>query len=96
MNTPAVEGFGNEPRLVGAVFGLQPGQRSGVVEGEQAAFVVQTTALRGGLPAELTDAVRTQIREELLQRRRQQVAQAWIKSLRDEAEVEDFRADVLG
>ncbi|HEX8298228.1 MAG TPA: peptidyl-prolyl cis-trans isomerase [Rubricoccaceae bacterium] len=96
MNSPAVEGFGNEPRLVGAAFGLQPGQRSGVVEGEGAAFVVQTTALRGGLPAELTAETRTQIREELLQRRRQQVAQAWIKSLRDEAEVEDFRADVLG
>ncbi len=96
MNAPAAPGFGNEPRLVGAAFGLQPGQRSGVVAGEQAAFVVQTTALRGGLPAELTPELRTQIRQELLQRQRQQVAQAWLKSLRDEADVEDFRAQVLG
>ena len=96
MATHAAEGFGNEPRLVGAAFGLQPGQRSGVIEGEGAAFVVQTTALRGGLPAELTAEARTALREELLQRGRQQVAQAWIQALRDDAEVEDFRAQVLG
>ncbi len=96
MATPTVPGFGDEPRMVGAAFGLMPGQRSGVVEGEQAAFVVQTVGLRGGLPAELTPALKTQIREELLQRRRQQVTQAWIKSLRDGAEVEDLRAQALG
>ncbi|HEX8384969.1 MAG TPA: peptidyl-prolyl cis-trans isomerase [Rubricoccaceae bacterium] len=96
MASPAVEGFGNEPRLVGAAFGLQPGQRSGVVEGEGAAFVVQTTALRGGLDRELTAEARTAIRDELLQRKRQGIAQAWIQSLRDEAEVEDYRAQVLG
>ena len=96
MANPIAEGFGAEPQLVGAAFGLKPGQRSGVIEGEQAVFVVQTTALRGGLPAEMTPAAKTALREELLQRRRQQVAQAWLKALRDDAEVEDFRAQVLG
>ena len=96
MANPVAEGFGTEPRLVGAVFGLMPGQRSGVVEGNQAAFVAQTTGLRGGLEAELTAETRAQIREELLQRRRQQVAQAWIEALRDDADIEDFRAQVLG
>jgi len=96
MATPTVEGFGNEPRLVGAAFGLRPGQRSGVIEGEGAAFVVQTTALRGGLDSELTAEARTALRQELLQRKRQQIAQAWIKALRDNADIEDYRNDVLG
>ena len=96
MATPAAQGFGDEPRLVGAAFGLMPGQRSGVIEGDAAAFVVETTALRGGLETELTEALKTTLRDEILQRRRQQVAQSWIQSLRDDAEIEDFRATVLG
>ena len=92
---PSVSGFGREPRAVGAAFGLQPGQRSGVIPGEQAAFVVRTTSLVGATDAELTDAVRQQIRQQLLQRKRQRVLQAWLEGLRDEAEVEDFRNDLL-
>ena len=92
---PVVSGFGREPGAVGAAFGLQPGQRSGVVEGDQAAFVVQTTALQGGTPAELTDAKKTELRSLIEQRQRQIVVQSWIRSLRDEADVEDLRSDVL-
>lgn len=96
MADPTVPGYGAEPRAVGAAFGLEPGQRSGVIEGDQAAFVVRTTGLVGGTEAELTDAVRTQLRQQLLQRKRQRVVQAWLAGLRDQAEVEDLRNDVLG
>lgn len=95
MSTPAVPGFGNEPRLVGTVFGLQPGQRSGVVEGDQAAFVVQTTGLTGGILTAMTEEDRTTIKEQLLQRDRQQVIQSWIAALRKAADVEDFRNDQM-
>ncbi len=57
--------------------------------------MVQTTAQRGGLPAELTDDRRTSLADELLQRKRQQIAGAWLESLRDEADIEDFRNDLL-
>ena len=95
LASPVVPGFGQEPAMVGAAFGLKPGQRSGVVEGENAAFVVRTTALRGGTPGELTAATREEIREQILQRKRQQVQQAWLQALRDEAEIEDFRSQIL-
>ncbi len=95
LATPTVPGFGREPRLVGAAFGLKPGQRSGVIEGESAVFVVRTTSLRGGLPGELTDATRDQIATQLLQRKRQQVQQSWLQALRDGADIEDFRANFL-
>ena len=96
LASPTVAGFGREPSLVGAAFGLKPGQRSGVIEGENAVFVVQTTALQGGLPSEMTEPAREQIASQILQRKRQQVQQAWLQALRDEADIEDYRADFLG
>ena len=95
LANPVLTSFGREPQAAGALFGLQPGQRSGLIEGEQAVFVVQTTSLVGGTPGELTAEAKDELRNQLLQRQRQQVFQAWIQGLRDEAEVEDFRNDLL-
>ena len=95
MERPVMPSFGVEPAAVGAAFGLRPGQQSGVIEGDQAAFVVRTTALQGGTPGELTAAAREALRDELLQRKRQRVLQAWLTGLREESEVEDYRADLL-
>ena len=95
LANPVVPRFGREPRAVGAAFGLRPGQRSGVVAGDQAAFVVRTASLVGGTDAELTPEVRERLRQQLLQQKRQRVLQAWIEGLRQDAEVEDFRNDLL-
>ncbi len=95
MSNPTLPSYGVEPRAVGAMFGLRPGQRSGVIEGDQAAFVVQTTALRGATDAEFTEPVRETLKTQLLQRKRSRVLQAWLEGLRDEAEVDDFRNDLL-
>ena len=95
LANPVVPRFGREPRAVGAAFGLRPGQRSGVIPGDQAAFVVRTASLVGGTDAELTPAVRAELRERLLQQKRQRVLQAWLEGLRQEAEVEDYRNDLL-
>lgn len=90
FNTTTVPGIGREPAFVGAVDGLDVGATSGVMQGENAAFVVQVTA-RNEAP-ELTDALRTQLRQQLLRQRQQQVAQQWIAALRDQAEIEDNRS----
>ena len=95
LNGGAIPGYGVEPRAVGAAFGLRPGQRSGVIEGDQAAFVIRTTDLSGGTPAELTDQARTEVTDQLLGRKRQRVLQAWLQGLRDDADIEDFRNDLL-
>ena len=95
MAAGVIPGYGVEPRAVGAVFGLRPGQQSGVIEGDQAAFVVRTTALIGGTDAEFTDIAREQLAEQLLQRKRSRVLQAWLEGLREDADVEDFRNDLL-
>ena len=95
LNGGTLPGYGAEPRAVGAVFGLEPGQRSGVIEGEQAAFVFRTTDLTGGTDAEFTDATRAEVTAQLLQRERQRVLQAWLLGLRKDAEIEDFRNEIL-
>lgn len=95
LNVPVIPGLGREPRLVGTAFGLQPGSTSRAIAGDGAAFVVRTTAFTGGELAGLTTEEREQIREQLLNRKRQQVRQQWIQDLRDNAEIEDFRDRLL-
>lgn len=90
-----IPNYGVEPRAVGAVFGLQPGQRSGVIAGDQAAFVIRTTSLTGATDSEFTADAMTTVREQVLQRKRSRVLQAWLEGLRNEAEVDDFRNDLL-
>jgi peptidylprolyl isomerase/peptidyl-prolyl cis-trans isomerase D len=88
--TSTIPGLGREPAFVGAVDGLDVGETSGVMEGENAAFVVRVTG-RDEAPA-LTDSRRAQIQQQLMRQRQQQMAQQWIASLRDAAEIEDNRS----
>ena len=89
--TRSVPGLGREPSFVGTVFGLDEGETSGIVEGENAAFVVQVTSMTR--PADLTAEERQQIRQQLLRQEQQQVAQQYIATLRDRAEIEDYRSE---
>lgn len=84
-----VPGLGREPLYVGTAFGLDEGETSGIVEGENAVFMVQTTQVNE--PTPITEADKTRLRDQLLRQRQQQVQQQWISDLRDQADVEDRR-----
>jgi len=88
-NQTLIPGLGREPRFVGTVFGLQEGVTSGVVEGENAAFVVQLT--KRYEPPPLGEQMREQIRQQLLNQRRQQVLTQWLAALREQADIKDYR-----
>lgn len=88
-----VPGLGREPTFVGTALGLDVDEVSGVVEGENAAFVISVVNVVE--PPEITDAQRNQIRTELLNRKRNQVRNQWIAGLRDEADVSDYRRRFL-
>ncbi len=90
FNNPVAPGLGREIKFTGTALGLKAGQTSRVVEGENAAYIVQT--VRVNEPAPLTDGAREQIRNELLGQRRSTVLSQWLASLREKAEVEDHRA----
>jgi len=89
--TTSVPGLGREPAFVGTVFGLDEGETSGIVKGENAAFVVQVSSMNR--PDELTAQQRQQIRQQLLQQEQRSVAQQYIATLRDRAEIEDYRSE---
>ncbi len=84
-----IPGLGREPRFIGTVFGLQEGETSDVVAGENAAFVVQLTRLYE--PPPLSEQMREQIRQQLLNQRRQQVMTQWLAALREQADIKDYR-----
>lgn len=89
-NDDVIPGLGRDPMFTGTVFGLEEGERSGVVGGANAAYVVEVTAWDE--PGTLADAEREQIRQQLLSQRQQQVVNQWIESLREEANIKDNRS----
>jgi len=91
FETNVVEGLGREPAFAGTVFGLESGEMSGVVAGENAAFVAEVTAFDE--PAPITESQRQQIRNELLQQQRQQINSQWIASLREKSDIQDNRSE---
>ncbi|MEM1127354.1 MAG: peptidylprolyl isomerase [Bacteroidota bacterium] len=89
LTSPAVGGIGREPAFIGTAFGLEQGVLSGIVEGNNAAYVLQVTTVNE--PPMMTEADRTRLRDQLLNERRQQVQRQWIANLREKAEVDDRR-----
>lgn len=89
FSTGTIPGVGQDPTFAGTVFGLDEGETSGVVEGENAAFVVEVTDMRE--PSPLTAQERQQLRQKLLKQQRQQVSSQWIAALKEEATIEDNR-----
>jgi peptidylprolyl isomerase/peptidyl-prolyl cis-trans isomerase D len=90
FSTNTVPGIGRDPTFVGTVFGLDEGETSDVVEGENAAFVVQVTEMNR--PAPLTAEKRQEIRKQLLKQRRKQISADWIAALKEDATIKDNRS----
>lgn len=94
FTTETVPGVGRDPTFSGTVFGLDEGETSGVVEGENAAFVAHVTSMQE--PPELTASQRQQIRQKLLKQKQQQVSKQWLAALEEDATIEDMRRSTTG
>lgn len=90
---PFVIGFGRVPQLAGAVSRRAAGQTTGLVRGEDAVFVARVSSVNEA--PELSAEERTNIRQQLLNRRRQVVLNRYLQTLREQANVEDNRASLL-
>lgn len=88
-----VQGVGREPKVVGRALGAKAnGLLSGVVAGESAAFLVQVTNTSEADASAMPEATRNQIRQDLLNRKRQQIQARWLAELRETATIEDNRS----
>jgi peptidyl-prolyl cis-trans isomerase D len=92
FNNTLIPTLGREPAFVGTALGLRQGQTSGVVAGENAAFVLVVREATQVDPAQMSQSERESIRSVLLNRKRNQVLNEWMGDLRDQAEIEDHRA----
>ncbi len=90
FSTETVPGVGQDPTFAGTVFGLDEGETSSVVEGENAAFVVQVKTMQD--PPALTASKRRQIRQQLLKQKQKEVSSQWIAALKEDAAIEDQRS----
>lgn len=95
MNAAVIPGAGREPEVVGAVFGLEEGEISGVLTGANAVFVAQITSRTDANPEAMTLSTRRQLRQQLQQQKSASFSQVWMEQLKKEADIEDYRAALL-
>ncbi|RNC83885.1 MAG: hypothetical protein ED557_08935 [Balneola sp.] len=91
-NSSVITGAGREPGIVGAIFEMEDGQTSGVLEGLNAAYVVQVNTITRAIPSTLDGATAQQIRAELEQLESQKYLSIWLDELKEEADITDNRS----
>ena len=89
LANPVVSGLGREPKLVGAAFGLEQDRQSGVIAGQNSAFVLEVTGRNE--PSPITEADKSRIRSQLAARQRNQLQSRWLAALREKADIVDNR-----
>ena len=89
FGSAVVDGVGQEPAFGGAALGLNVGQRSNVVLGKGAAFVLQLTA-KNATPPDKTN--QEAMRQQLLKSKKDAAFQTWLDNAIKNADVEDNRA----
>jgi peptidylprolyl isomerase/peptidyl-prolyl cis-trans isomerase D len=90
MAEPTIQGLGRAPKFVGTAMALKQGQTSGVLEGENAAYVLKVTGVEE--PPPLTDMKRKQLQQQLKRQRQRELRQEWIAGLKEQTEIRDNRA----
>ena len=95
MDAETIQGAGREPQVIGAIFGLAEGEQSDAVEGTTAAFVLRVDGKQEANLENLTAATKQQIRRQLQQQKSQAFMETWIDQLKEEADIEDNRAQLL-
>ncbi|MBC8052987.1 MAG: SurA N-terminal domain-containing protein [Sphingobacteriaceae bacterium] len=84
---PVIPGGGQENKVIGTVFGLQPNKLSKAIEGESGVFVVQVSGFTN--PAPLTNTFKQ--KEQIMQSVSQRAQSQFFEVLKDKAEIKDNR-----
>lgn len=95
MSSSTIQGAGREPKVVGAIFGLEAGQQSGAIQGNNAVFVVSVRNRTDADLDNLGEDTRSELRNQLAERKGRSFSEIWLDELREDADIEDNRAQVL-
>jgi parvulin-like peptidyl-prolyl isomerase len=88
--TEAVPGIGMDLAFIGMAQSLEIGQTSKSFEGARGYYILQLTS-KTPFDSTLYSSQRADLREQLLQEKRNRFSQDWITSLREQADIEDNR-----
>ncbi|MEX0844337.1 MAG: SurA N-terminal domain-containing protein [Balneolaceae bacterium] len=94
-SSTTLPGAGREPKIIGAIFALDEGETSGVLAGNSAVFVVQVLDKTEANLADLDQATRQNIRQQLEQQKNQAFTSVWLEELRNDAKIVDNRSRLL-
>lgn len=94
-NSMVLTGAGREPKVIGAIFELEEGETSGVIEGSSAAYVVMVTSKQVPSLDNLDEATKQQIRTRLEGEINQKFGAIWLEQLKQEAEIIDNRSRLI-
>lgn len=85
----SVPGIGRDAVFVGTAMAMAEGETSGVVEGENAVYVIKVTAAHE--PGAIQPSEYTSLQDQLTSRQQNIVRAQWITALRESADIEDNR-----
>lgn len=89
FGSSVVPGLGAEPLFAGTALGLAEGAASSVIAGDNAVFALRATQVNE--PAPISENEQENIRGQLLQQRQNALRTQWLASLREHADIKDFR-----
>lgn len=88
MKNPTLSGAGREPKVVGTAFGLQEGETSGLIEGNNGVYMLEVTKVTPAIELDNYQAMANQITN----RRVSSVNASLYNALKSAADIEDNRA----
>ncbi|MCY3615188.1 MAG: peptidylprolyl isomerase [Bacteroidetes bacterium] len=93
FQSPIISGLGRDYHFVGIVLGLEAEEDSGVIEGENGTYVARVTDVFE--PVEISDDELNNLKSDLSREQQTAILRDWISSLRESANIEDLRTDLL-
>ncbi len=88
--TGYVTGIGRDQDFIGAAFALKPNQISKPVKGQRGSYVLQLVSM-DAIEDAAYNAQKDGIRQQLLDRAKQEAFTQWYADLKEKAKIEDFR-----
>lgn len=90
MKNPTIAGAGREPMVVGAAFGLDEGETSGLIDGEKGVYMVQVTKITPAVELDNYQAAANRVQNLKIS----VVTSKLYSALKDAADIEDDRAKI--
>ncbi len=95
LGANTLPGAGREVGVIGKIFGMENGQLSGPVRGENAVFIIYAEDVDLADPAQMSSTQRNQIRNQLEQQKFFTFQQVFLDRLKDGARIRDNRSQLL-